>query len=202
MIKKIGRFFDSRIDKKKFFLIFRIILFLFLNIWLFSSSGFTLSRYVSETEVSIAPRLAFFITDVGTYENTIELDSILPSNSAYLYSFTVANFSDEDKSNVDIEYDIEFITTTNMPLNFKVYKNTTVMSGPGIIQNDRYVTNADGMHFRHMGVSSSGAFSFISMTTDTYVLWVEFPEPYKAWPELYEGIIELVEIKVTARQVV
>ena len=202
MIKKIQDLFHEKIDKHKFFLGFRIILFFFLSILVFNSFKLTLSRYVSETEVNITPKLAFFITDVGTYENKIELESIIPRTSAYLYSFTVSNFLDEKKANVNIIYDVQFVTTTNLPLNFKIYKNVASAVGPGIVNSDTFMTDTDGMYFRRMEISSSGSFSFEDFETDTYLIWVEFPEMYKAYPDSYEGLIELIEIKIEAKQVI
>ena len=38
--------------------------------------------------------------------------------------------------------------------------------------------------------------------TDTYTLWVEFPKLYKNMPNAYSGIIDLVDVKINAEQVV
>ena len=43
---------------------------------------------------------------------------------------------------------------------------------------------------------------YTSNVTDTYVLWVSFPEMYKNNSDAYAGIIDLVDIKINAEQVV
>ena len=44
--------------------------------------------------------------------------------------------------------------------------------------------------------------NYQSRVTDTYILWVEFPLQYKNNPVEYAGIIDLVDIKINAEQVV
>ena len=38
--------------------------------------------------------------------------------------------------------------------------------------------------------------------TDTYTLWVEFPRTYINNPDAYSGVIDLVDVKINAEQVV
>ena len=45
-------------------------------------------------------------------------------------------------------------------------------------------------------------FNFNQKQTDVYTLWVEYPIEYKAYPKEYAGIIDLVDIKINAEQVV
>lgn len=202
MIRKIKNFFSERFDTENFFLVFRFILFLFLILVSFNLINLTLSRYASDADVNLTPKMAFFIADVGRYENGFKIDSILPSSTPYYYAFTVSNFKDDKKANVNIEYEIELRMTTNLPLNVKVFKNTSNFNGNGIITSNNIVENADGMFFREMQTETTGNLSFSNKTIDTFVLYVEFPESYKLFPELYEGVIELVEVKVLAKQVV
>lgn len=202
MVGRIKNFFSERFDTENFFLVFRLIAFLFLILLGFNLINFTLSRYASEAEIDLSPKIAFFIADVGRYENGFKIDSILPSSAPYYYAFTVSNFEDEKKANVNIEYEIELRMTTNLPLNVKVYKNTTDFTGKGIINSNEIVANDDGMFFRVMNTDTIGNLTYAQKTKDTFVLYVEFPESYNLFPELYEGVIELVEVRVIAKQVV
>ena len=202
LIRKIQKIFNDKFDAKKFFAIFRSILFLFFIILCIGFIKITLSKYSSEVDVNISPNIAFFVTDVGRYENGFKIDDILPSTNPYLYSFTVSNFKDTKKSNVEIEYEIELIMTTNIPLNIKLFKNTSNFSGAGIISSDQVITNDDNVYFRSMKTNTVGTLSFVANQTDTYVISVEFPDIYKNSPEFYEGRIELIEIKVFAKQVI
>ena len=192
----------KKIDDKKFWKIFRYVIITFLFIALVSYGGMTLSKYASNLDVNISPNVAFFVTDVGTYEDVIELGEIIPSSTPYTYLINVSNFEDDRRINVNLEYEIEFITTTNLPLNFKVYRNTSNYTGSGIMTSSVVSSNSDGMYFNTLSNAAKYQFTFQGNQTDSYILWVEFPEIYKNNPEKYEGVIELVEVKVTAKQIV
>ena len=199
---KIAKIFNERFDKEKFFEVLRFSIYLILLIVFVNTYRLTLSRYTSEVDLDLEPQIAFFIADVGSYQNRIKLDSILPRIEAYLYSFTVSNFKDDDRANVNIEYDIEFIATTNLPLNIKVFKNTTNFFGNGIITVDSIQADSDGMFLRTMKPDGMGFLPFGERVTNTYIVWVEFPEHYKHFPEDYQGVIELLEVSIVARQVI
>jgi len=198
MIKKMKDVFTDSFNTKRFFLIFGFIILLFVTLVIINFTRLTLSKYASTTNVNVSPDLAFFITDVGTYENSIELDKILPTNKPYLYTFTVSNNKDNQRINVNLEYEIEFIATTNLPLTFKLYKNSSTSND--IITSNQIISNADDMYFRVMSTNLISEFVYTKDETDTYFLWIQFPEVYKYQPDDYEGVLELIEIKVNARQ--
>ena len=161
---------------------------------------FTLSRYESEVELDASPDLAFFIVDVTTTSGQIKLASMVPSDTPYTYTFNVSNFNEEGRGNVDLTYSIELITTTNMPLQFRIYKggNTELNE----VDSDTVTTDSNGVYYRHLLINDVSQMSYSSNVTDTYTLWVLFPATYMAYPDLYEGIIDLVDIKINAEQVV
>ena len=192
----------NKIDEKKFWKIFRIVVIALLFVTIISYGGFTLSKYVSDLDVNVSPNVAFFVTDIGTYEDRIELGELLPSNTPYTYVINVSNFEDDRRINVNLEYEIEFITTTNLPLNFKVYRNTLNYTGSGIMTKSEITNDSDGMYFKTLSNDEKYEFTYSGNQTDSYTLWVEFPEVYKNNPDSYEGVIELVEVKVVAKQIV
>ena len=200
MVAQMKKFFEDHFETKKFFFVFRAIVLLSLIVVVINFISLTLSRYATDVDAEISPNLAFFITDVGTTSNTIELGEILPSSTPYFYTINVSNFEDDKRVNVNVEYDIKFITTTNLPLNIKVFKNTSNYSGTGIITGDSIAANADGMYLRTMTTTDLGTFTFSSNQTNAYIIRVEFPESYKYYSKEYEGVIDLVEVVVDARQ--
>ena len=125
---------------------------------------------------------------------------MLPSTTPYLYTFNVSNFKDAKKANVDLKYSIEIITTTNMPLNYRVYKGTNMSQNT--VSSDYYETDDNGMYYHHLVINDVSYFSYSQRQTDVYTLWVEYPIEYKAYPKEYAGIIDLVDIKINAEQVV
>jgi len=202
MIKMVKNFFENYFETKKFFAVFYFTLLLFAIILLINFGNITLSRYSSQVDASIKPTLALFIVDVGSTSQTLELGEILPSSIPYFYTFTVSNFQEERRTNVNLEYEISFVTTTNLPLNYKIYKNSSDYSGNGIITSDTIIANDDGMYFRKLETVETELFTYGSNQTNTYTLRVEFPDNYKYNSLDYEGVIDLFEVNVFAKQVV
>lgn len=198
-MKKIKDFLNNFNKKtlKRSLLFSLIVMLLIITIAAFD---LTQARYETATEVRIEPDLAFFIVDVESQTGQIKLESMLPSTTPYLYTFNVSNFKDTKKANVDLKYSIEIITTTNMPLNYKVYKGTNTTSNK--VSNDYFVTDDNGMYYRHLVINDVSYFNYNQKQTDVYTLWVEYPIEYKAYPKEYAGIIDLVDIKINAEQVV
>ena len=198
-MKKIKEFLNNFNKKtlKRSLLFSLIVMLLIITIAAFD---LTQARYETATEVRIEPDLAFFIVDVESQTGQIKLESMLPSTTPYLYTFNVSNFKDTKKANVDLKYSIEIITTTNMPLNYKVYKGTDMTNNK--VSNDYFVTDDNGMYYRHLVIDDISYINFNQKQTDVYTLWVEYPIEYKAYPKEYAGIIDLVDIKINAEQVV
>ncbi len=198
-MKKIKEFLNNFNKKtlKRSLLFSLIVMLLIITIAAFD---LTQARYETATEVRIEPDLAFFIVDVESQTGQIKLESMLPSTTPYLYTFNVSNFKDTKKANVDLKYSIEIITTTNMPLNYKVYKGTDMTNNK--VTNDYFTTDDNGMYYRHLVIDDISYFNFNQKQTDVYTLWVEYPIEYKAYPKEYAGIIDLVDIKINAEQVV
>lgn len=198
-MKKIKEFLNNFNKKtlKRSLLFSLIVMLLIITIAAFD---LTQARYETATEVRIEPDLAFFIVDVESQTGQIKLESMLPSTTPYLYTFNVSNFKDTKKANVDLKYSIEIITTTNMPLNYKVYKGTNMTNNK--VTNDYFTTDDNGMYYRHLEIDDISYFNYNQKQTDVYTLWVEYPIEYKAYPKEYAGIIDLVDIKINAEQVV
>ena len=165
-----------------------------------SSIDLTKSRYENETFIRIKPTLAFFVVDVTTQSGQIKLESMTPRTNPYLYTFNVSNFHNNKRANVDLTYTIEIITTTNMPLTFQIYRGNGVSQNE--IDSDVTTTNDDGVYFRHLVINDTNTMLYTTNTTDVYTLSVTFPEMYKANADDYAGIIDLVDIKINAEQVV
>ena len=182
----------------KSYLFFSIILL--LTLISIRTLEFTQARYESNTQLSVSPSIAFFIVDVMNTSGQIKLDSMIPRDEPYLYSFEVSNFKDGKRANVDLTYSIEIITTTNMPLEFKIFKGGA--NEINRIDSDMVTTDENGVYYRHLLINGVSQMPYSTNTTDTYTLWVSFPSIYKANPEIYEGIIDLVDIKINAEQVV
>ncbi len=173
---------------------------LLISLIVFSTIDFTQARYESEVEVDGGPTLAFFIVDVTTQSGHIKLDEMIPRTTPYTYTFNVSNFNTEKRANVDLTYTIEIITTTNMPLNFQIFKGNDMNTMQ--VDHDTTTADANGVYYRHLVIDDASIMTYSANHTDTYTLWVEFPLANKDYPDKYEGIIDLVDIKIVAEQVV
>ncbi len=173
---------------------------LLITLILFGTFDFTQARYESEVEVSGGPTLAFFIVDVTTQSGHIKLDEMIPRTEPYTYTFNVSNFNNQKRANVDLTYTIEVITTTNMPLNFQIFKGNDMNTMQ--VDHDTTTTDENGVYYRHLVIDDASIMTYSANHTDTYTLWVEFPLENKDYPDKYEGIIDLVDIKIVAEQVV
>ena len=190
----------SRFDLKEFKKYFFVSVILILTIVGLSKVKYTQSKYETEKDTNITPNFAFFIADVQSQSQTLTLDNIVPSNQPYLYTFTVSNFKDGKKSGVDLEYEIEVIATTNLPLNIKLYKNPNFSSEANVVTT--VTQNEDDVYFKHLKYTSENLMSYNTPVTDTYTLWVEFPLSYRSDFASLNGVIELIDVEVKARQVV
>lgn len=205
--------FISNVDKKTFAFYLFFTLLLLVTLIVLSTVKITQARYESNAEVNFAPSIAFFIVDVESVSGQIRLEEMIPRAQPYTYVFEVSNFNDEKRANVDLTYSIEIITTTNMPLKFKVYKG--INSTQDIISSSEFTTDDNGVYYRHLVIDDVSTMTYSANHTDTYVLSVEFPiasiqsplpsptpTPYNHNPDAYAGIIDLVDIKINAEQVV
>ena len=198
-MKTVKRIF-SNIDKNKFkrYLFFSVLLI--VTLVAISRFSITQSRYETDAAINLNPTLAFFIVDVESQTGQIKLESMVPRTNPYLYTFTVSNFKNNKRANVDLTYSIEIITTTNMPLQFQIFKGNNMNTNT--IDSDTTTANSDGVYLRHLVINAISTMNYSSNVTDTYTLWVSFPEMYKNNAEAYAGIIDLVDIKINAEQVV
>lgn len=190
----------SNIDKNKFkrYLFFSVLII--ITLILISSYSITQSRYETSSQINLSPTLAFFVVDVQSQTGQIKLESMIPRTEPYLYTFNVSNFQNNKRANVDLTYSIEIITTTNMPLEFQIFKGNDMTQNT--VDSDTITTDTNGVYLRHLVINNVSTMIYTSNVTDTYVLWVSFPEMYKNNSDAYAGIIDLVDIKINAEQVV
>ena len=198
MIKKISDIFD----KKRLKIVTELILIFAFVVIIVNVVGKTYSRYESRVDVSAEANVAFFIVDQGTYENTISLTGLTPSLDPIYYTFYVANYSEDGRANVDLNYKIRFETTTNLPLTYEIIRNETFEEEhTNIIDSTSVRQDEYDVFYRVFTDDDTYSFTHTSNQADSYVLKVIFPESYKNSPDLYQGVIELFSIIVDAEQV-
>lgn len=196
MFKNMSKYFN----KREFSLYLFFSLVLLVTLFSLRTLNFTQARYESSALSTVSPNLAFFIVGVESSTGQIKLEGMVPRANPYLYTFSVSNFSSTERANVDLTYSIEIITTTNMPLNFRIFKGNNTTNNE--IDSDTTTTDANGVYYRHLVINDVSTMPYNTPTTDNYTLWVEYPLSNKDYPNEYAGIIDLVDIKIDAEQVV
>ena len=185
----------SRRRKKARLMYIRFALFIILIIIAISLIKNTVARYRSSATSAANVDLAFYLFHEESISQSLKLESILPKVGTYDYDFLVANNDGENRTETAIEYSIEIVCTTNLPLNYRVYdkSNPTV----NLVTTDQTTQDDNGTYFRHIHVTG-GNLGFQQDEEVEYELSIEFPERFHV--ASYEGIIEYLEIIVRSHQ--
>lgn len=179
------------------------ILFIFLFfLFVFNFIGIGLSKYDSTAISKAKVSIAFFLIEEGTYEKNLPLGKITPSKNKYVYPFTISNHNDKQKTDVAMDYTVTFITTTNLPLTYEVYKNEnyTNQNAKNLVTNQEIYQDENKVYYNKITIDDAGSFSFKENQTDIYNLVVSFDEQYQNNPSDYSGYIDLVKVVVDAKQ--
>ncbi len=152
------------------------------------------AKYKTTASSTADVDLAYYIFKEQSISQELKLQSILPRSTPYLYTFSVANNYEGERTQTALEYTIEITTTTNLQLQFNVHKqgqNTNLITGITTTQD------SDQTYFKHITVAGD-EFGFTQDQQNIYVLEVTFPTIYNEAE--YEGIIEYVQLTINSKQ--
>ena len=184
----------------------------FIALMLFLSSLFflflvvfqkTFSTFVANNELALNVTTAMYIFEEGLFDFNIDVDKIIPSATPYVYPFTIANYNEEKRSDVDIDYEIEIITTTNLPLRYELYKNEeyNAAGAANIISATNVINDNDGAWYYDLQIDQVHHFYYNTSSIDTYYLVIYFPEIYSEQLN-YQGLTENIEVNIFSKQVI
>ena len=159
-----------------------------------------LSRYESISDSYANVDIAFYLLNEDFQTMTLNLASLLPQDNAYTFEFSIGNQNGEDIAETDIEYELQIRTTTNLPLTYELYMNEqyTDAGATSIIKENTVALDEHGTYFRTM-TTDKITLPYTEGITNLYQLVVYFPANYNQ--EIYQDIIELLEINVYGHQV-
>ncbi len=180
-----------------FIIVFLLIDLLAVLVVINTSNARYESTAVSNTELEVA---LYALEEDDDY--TISLNEMVPREEPYVYKFTVTNTDKNGRlSDVKLYYDLKIIATTNMHLNYKLYKNQNYLSpsANSIVNLDIVAPDEDGTFFRTL-TTSRVYFGFEEVETNEYTLLVYFPETFKN--SKYQDLIESIQINIDSQQVV
>ena len=156
----------------------------------------TYSRFENKLNTNTKIDAAFYVVDTKTEVKNIKLDDIVPSDSAYEYNFTVSNFNDKGRSEVNLEYTLIVKTTTNLPLSYELYMND---GENNILISEEIVKDEYGTYFNVMKTNKE-IFYYKDNTTNSYKLKVKFPKVYDSFD--YQDIVEAIFLEVDSKQLI
>lgn len=159
-----------------------------------------LSKYESISNSYANVDIAFYLLKEDYKTMTIDLASIVPRDNEYIFEFSIGNQEGEQIAEVDLEYELTLRATTNLPLGYKLYLNEEYTSegSTNIIKENTVNADEYGTYFRTM-TTEKILLKYKEGKTNLYQLVVTFPQNYNS--EIYQNVLELLEINVNAEQV-
>ena len=173
-----------------------LLFILFLSGFLFSIS---LASYQSQTRLRANIDKALYIFNREKMSFNIDSEKIVPSNDPYVYKFSISNYRDDKESDFNIVYNLKIKTTTNLPLDFKMYKNTDLNNN--ILSGAEILRDSDGSYYKVYSVNENVLMEYKDKVTDVYTLSIDFPKIY-AEDLTYSDAIEAIEVIIESSQVV
>lgn len=190
-------------NKRKFLLSMKISALIILLLLLLKIVPVTLSRYQSTGVGNVNSNIAFYLFKVDYLTSSIKLNELLPSDVPYVYNFSVGNQNGDKVSDVDIEYLLSIVTTTNLPLRFEIYENCNYLDSTcvNLLNDDNKVIEKDddGTYFQTFSLEMRELY-YASPETNSYTLLIYFDKNNNDFK--YQGVIESVKIVVDSKQMV
>ena len=187
-------------NEKARFLVFVVGLFfiLFLATYLLRAAY---ARYEVRAKLNANIDKALYIFEDEKINFNLEPLGIVPRDDPYTYKFSISNFNTSKQSDVDILYTLRVRTTTNLPINIKLYRNE-LFDDPGAVNlfsGADTKQDADGAWYRIYDVNDEYQFLYENKSTDVYTLVIEFPTSYAA-NTVYANYIESIEVYIDSKQ--
>lgn len=161
----------------------------------FMGIRFAYSIFHTDSNGSISNKIAFYVLDAQRQTQSIKIGDLSPDGQDFSYDIEVANYLNGKVSEVDLDYTLNIVTTTNIPVSYKLYKNN---GNTDVIGNKEIIQDSNMMYFFKYS-PQVGSFVHDVTKRDVYTLVVNFPQMYNK--EKYQDLIETIEITVDASQV-
>lgn len=191
-----------KIDKKVFSKMIIILLLIGIIIALIQITR-TAARYASKVSAEKQVDVAMYVMDSSFKDDTrLILEDLLPSDTAYEYTFSVSNNNGTKRTDVNMEYDIVITATTNMPLTYSIEKDGAPCEATETIIKEE--SGESYTYYKQIILTSEDnnlKFSHTEDKTDEFVIKVKFPKGYST-QDGYADLIENVRLEVTGRQII
>ena len=193
----------KNIDKKRFKGMLKVDLLVIITLLLISSIPITFSRYESLAIGRTSTNIAFYLLKPNYQTNNIKLTTLSPSDTPYVYTFSISNYDAVSTSEVDLEYVLKIVTTTNLPLTYKLYKNEdyTSNSATNLVTNNNTTIEQDndGTYFKYITLPKEELY-YSTPKTNNYTLLIYYSTA--SANSKYQNTIESVRIVIDSNQIV
>lgn len=181
------------------FIVSSLSVLLFFSLFLI----LTEARYESRVDLNARLDIAKHIINPGTYSFKLSMNDIIPRNEPYVYTFFLSNYDENNQSDVDMDYNLFFKTTTNMPLRYELYRNVnyTENGAVNLLSDMELIQDVDGAWYNQFNIDDTFSFLYQNRQLDTYYLVIYFDDIYANNLE-YADNIDSIKIIVDAKQVV
>lgn len=163
----------------------------------------TFSSYQTVVTGEISSNIAFYLAKADYQVKQIYLSSLTPRNEPYVYTFSVANQDGNKTSDVDLEYVLKVVSTTNLPLRFELYmnENYTDSSATNLANNENTVIEYDdyGTIFKTITLNKEQLL-YNTPSTNNYTLLIYYDSSNN--DAKYQDTIESIRIVTDSRQII
>jgi len=192
--------------KKKNSMLIRFILLVILIIIVVVMIFVIMARYENTATTIGEINVAVYVVETDYQTMDVKLDNMVPRLLPYTYTFSVSNFDEEKRTDVEIEYKIIIRATTNLPLIYELYMGESY-DDPGaknLLQGSLEIIQDEDDTFFIILTAPPEFFGYEYDETNVYQLVVYFPETYESISYKgaeYQDLIENIEINVNSKQV-
>jgi hypothetical protein len=192
--------FKTKYKKERIKFLFLSFGMLFVSVFIIMKLSDTYAKFASEVKLKSNIDKAIYLINSTKLTFDIDPDRIVPSDKPYQYKFSVSNFSDNKISDIDIDYDITLVSTTNLPINIKLIRNENYSSSSTNIFNNPIVRKDLGdVFYKEYKTKNKYSFLYSAKNTDIYTLVIDFPKEYGR-DTTYVSQIENIEITIKSHQ--
>ena len=159
--------------------------------------------YITTAKLRADIDKAIYVFEEETMSFNIDENKIIPSNDPYTYTFSVQNYNSTQTSDVDLTYNINIRSTTNLPLEIRLYRNESYSASgaTNIIGSPTLRQDADGAWYKLYTESDDYALSYNTQTKDIFTLVIVFPKSYSL-NTTYADITENIEVIINSKQTI
>ena len=191
------------INKRRMILSSKIGFFVLILFIIIAIIPFTISKYETVSNAGINSNIAFYLFHDDYLVQNVNLSSVDFSQGSYVLNFTVSNQQGTKVSDVDINYVLKVITTTNLPFSYALYKNENYNAAGSTnlidANNTVIARDSDGTYFQTFTMDEEELL-YRSPRVDSYTLVVYFNDYYE--DAKYQDMVESVRIVIDSEQII